>query len=192
MLTNLQNKHIILASKSPRRQELLKGLDLSFEIRTKDVEETYPPTIEAKDVPAFLAEKKANAFNENLADHEIIITSDTIVICDDQILEKPQSAEEAKAMIRQLSGNTHTVVTGVCVQSKTKTEIFSDATRVKFARLDPSEIDYYVTQYQPFDKAGAYGVQEWIGYIGIERLEGSYYTVMGLPVHKLYTVLKSF
>lgn len=192
MLHNLTNKKLILASKSPRRQELLKGLDVAFEIQTRDVDESYPDEILPEDVPVYLAEKKAAAFADILTENTLIITSDTIVIREGEILEKPASYAEAKTMIGKLAGNKHVVVTGVCIQSLSKKVTFSDHTAVTFMPLSESEIDYYVTKYQPFDKAGAYGVQEWIGYVGIDRLEGSYYNVMGLPVHKVYAALKAF
>ena len=192
MLDNLAGKRIILASKSPRRQELLKGLDISFEIQLKDIDESYPSSLDPHEVPVFLAEKKAAAFMESLTENAIIITSDTIVIQDGDILEKPKSIEEAKEMLHKLEDYSHTVVTGVCIQSLTKIIVFSDHTRVHFMPLTTAEIDYYVEKYQPFDKAGSYGVQEWIGYIGIEKLEGSYFNVMGLPVNKVYAALKEF
>lgn len=192
MLSHLKSKKIILASKSPRRQELLKGLDIQFEIKTKEVDESYPLTMKPEQVPVFLAEKKADAFVDLLEKDTILITSDTIVIQGKNILEKPNSIEEGKAMIRKLSGQAHTVVTGVCIRTLEKSISFSDETRVLFTDLTDDEIDYYMKNYQPFDKAGSYGVQEWIGYVGIERLEGSYYNVMGLPVHKVYTALKTF
>jgi len=192
MLSHLKSKKIILASKSPRRQELLKGLDIQFEIKTKEVDESYPLTMKPEQVPVFLAEKKADAFVDLLEKDTILITSDTIVIQGKNILEKPNVIEEGKAMIRKLSGQVHTVVTGVCIRTLEKSISFSDETRVLFTDLTDDEIDYYMKNYQPFDKAGSYGVQEWIGYVGIERLEGSYYNVMGLPVHKVYTALKTF
>jgi len=192
MLSHLKSKKIILASKSPRRQELLKGLDIQFEIKTKEVDESYPLTMKHEQVPVFLAEKKADAFVDLLEKDTILITSDTIVIQGKNILEKPNSIEEGKAMIRKLSGQVHTVVTGVCIRTLEKSINFSDETRVLFTDLTDDEIDYYMKNYQPFDKAGSYGVQEWIGYVGIEKLEGSYYNVMGLPVHKVYTALKTF
>lgn len=192
MLSHLKSKKIILASKSPRRQELLKGLDIQFEIKTKEVDESYPLTMKPEQVPVFLAKKKADAFVDLLEKDTILITSDTIVIQGKNILEKPNSIEEGKAMIRKLSGQVHTVVTGVCIRTLEKSISFSDETRVLFTDLTDDEIDYYMKNYQPFDKAGSYGVQEWIGYVGIERLEGSYYNVMGLPVHKVYTALKTF
>jgi septum formation protein len=192
MLDNLDKYRIILASQSPRRRELLHGLDVDFEVRTKDVDESFPPELKPEDVPAFLAEKKADAFHDLLDKETILISADTIVINKGEILEKPLSVEGAKNMIAKLAGHTHTVVTGVCIQSRKKRVVFSDSTLVHFVPLTASEIQYYVHRYQPFDKAGSYGVQEWIGYAGIERLEGSYYNVMGLPVHKVYSALKEF
>ena len=192
MQTNFSQHKIILASKSPRRQELLKGLDLDFEIRLKEVEELYPENLTAQKVPEYLSKLKAGAFQDDLKDQELLITSDTIVILDNEILEKPKSEEDAKSMIRKMSGKTHDVVTGVALTSANKQVVFSDTTEVTFDDLEESEIEYYVSKYQPFDKAGAYGVQEWIGYVAIKKLVGSYYNVMGLPVHKLYKELKKF
>jgi septum formation protein len=192
MLQNLSTKKIFLASQSPRRKELLRGLDLPFEIKLKPVEETYPETLAPENIPVFLAEKKMAAFAEEIAENEIYITSDTIVIQDGVVLEKPKSIEEAKAMLEHLSDSSHIVITGVCIQSTEKKISFSDETLVDFMPLSTEEIDYYIAKYKPFDKAGGYGVQEWIGYIGIARLEGSYYNVMGLPVHLVYDALKSF
>ncbi len=192
MLENLQNKKIILASKSPRRQELLKGLGLNFEVRTKDIEETYSADLRAEDVPVFLSEKKANEFLHELKSGEIIITSDTIVIHQGKILEKPRSKEEAHEMLRRLADSEHVVVTGVCIQSLEKKVVFSDLTLVEFSALTDEEIDFYIENYKPFDKAGSYGAQDWIGFVAIKKLTGSYFNVMGLPVHRLYTELKNF
>lgn len=192
MLTNLKGKNVILASKSPRRQELLKGLDIEFKIRTMDVEEIYPTDLPKEKVPEYLAELKAAAFDGELEDNDVLITSDTIVILGEQILEKPGSREEAIGMISQLAGNTHTVVTAVCITSNQKKVLFSNLTKVTFTPMSDEEIAYYIDQYQPFDKAGSYGCQEWLGYIGIEKLEGSFYSVMGLPLHQVYQALKQF
>lgn len=192
MLKNLQDKKLILASKSPRRQSLLKGLDVEFEIRLKEIDEDYPESLEPEKVPEFLAELKAEAFLDDLKENEIIITSDTIVIQDGEILEKPKNRDEAIYMIASLSGETHTVITGVCIQSKNQKELFSDHTRVTFGRLDKEEITYYIDKYKPYDKAGSYGAQEWIGYVAIDKLEGSYFNVMGFPLHKVYQALKKF
>ena len=177
---------------SPRRKELLAGLDILFEIKTKEIEESYPTTLEAENVPVYLAEKKAKAFSNYLTENTIVITADTIVIQGTEILEKPKSKQEAKAMLAKLSGKSHIVITGVCIQSNKKKIVFSDKTVVDFMVLTTDEISYYIEKYKPFDKAGSYGVQEWIGYVGIEQLQGSYYNVMGLPVHKVYKALKDF
>lgn len=192
MLENLLNKKIILASKSPRRQELLKGLGLNFEVRTKDIEETYSADLRAEDVPVFLSEKKANEFLHELNSGEIIITSDTIVIHQGKILEKPKSKEEAHEMLRRLADSEHVVVTGVCIQSLEKKVVFSDLTLVEFSALTDEEIDFYIENYKPFDKAGSYGAQDWIGFVAIKKLTGSYFNVMGLPVHRVYAELKNF
>ncbi|OIQ31364.1 MAG: septum formation protein Maf [Crocinitomix sp. MedPE-SWsnd] len=192
MLENLANKRIILSSKSPRRQELLKGLDIDFEIEVRPVDEIYSLDLEAEKVPSFLSKLKATAFDGDLNESDILITSDTIVILGSEILEKPKSEEEAKGMIRKMAGKTHTVVTGVALTSADKQEVFSDHTKVTFGELTDEEIEYYISKYKPFDKAGSYGVQEWIGYVAIDNLEGSYYNVMGLPLHKLYKALKHF
>lgn len=192
MTLNLSDYNIILASKSPRRQELLKGLDLDFEIRLKDIDELYPNDLKPELVPEYLSKLKASAFIDELNPKDLLITSDTIVILGNEILEKPKSEDEAINMIRKMSGKTHHVVTGVAITSLNNQIVFSDTTEVTFSALSNEEIKYYVAKYQPYDKAGAYGVQEWIGYVAIEKLVGSYYNVMGLPVHKLYAALKRF
>lgn len=192
MLDNLEGKKVILASKSPRRQQLLKGLDIDFEIRLKEVEEIYPSDMPGTEVPEYLAELKFNAFIDELAQNEILITSDTVVLLGDRILEKPQSEEEAKQMIADMSGKTHTVVTGVCVGDLNDRKIFSNQTEVTFAQMSEDEIAYYIEKYKPYDKAGSYGCQEWIGYVAIENMNGSFYAVMGLPVHQVYAALKEF
>ncbi len=188
----LNNKQIILASKSPRRQELLKGLNIPFEVVTKEVEETYPDDLESEKVAGYLALKKANAFKAELVENTILITADTVVLSGDKILGKPKNEEESRLMLNELSNNNHSVMTGVCIKSKHKTQAFSVSTKVKFKTLTPEEIDYYIKNYKPFDKAGSYGIQEWIGYIGIPEITGSYFNVMGLPVFELYDQLKSF
>jgi septum formation protein len=192
MLHHLDSTHIILASKSPIRQELLKGLDIQFTIQTKEIEEVYPSDLAPEHVPVFLSKLKAAAFQESLHPNDLLITSDTIVILGDEILEKPKSEAEAKEMIAKMSGKTHTVVTGVALTSISKQVVFSDQTQVTFCELSTEEIDYYIEKYAPYDKAGSYGVQEWIGYVAIHKLEGSYFTVMGLPLHRLYEELKKF
>lgn len=188
----LQNKQIILASKSPRRKELLAGLDIDFETRIKDVDESYAEDLAVDEVAGFLANKKAKAFEPTLKKDEIIITSDTVVICNGEILEKPKSKIQAFDMLSKLSGQSHQVMTGVCLMSTEKTELFSETTKVWFKSLSCEEMNYYIKKYEPFDKAGSYGIQEWIGYIGIDKIEGTYFNVMGLPVNQLYKKLKNF
>lgn len=184
---------IILASNSPRRKELLSGLDIVYETRVMpDVDESYSNALPLEGVPDYLAKKKAAAYLQQLNDDELLITSDTVVLLDNMILGKPASEEEATLMLRTLSGKTHKVITAVCLTSIEKQVCFSDTSLVTFGQLTDSEITYYISKYKPFDKAGAYGVQEWIGYVAVERIEGSYYNVMGMPVFKLYKQLKEF
>lgn len=193
MLENLKRYKIVLASKSPRRQDLLRGLGLDFKVKTlSDVSEAFPNTISAMEVAKYIAKEKAEAYEEYLTDDELLITADTVVVIDDKILGKPADRQEAIKMLQQLSGKTHQVVTGVCLFSKEKQKLFDTVTKVTFNTLTNQEIEYYVDTYQPYDKAGAYGVQEWIGYIGVFEIVGSYYNVMGLPVQRLYTELKKF
>lgn len=184
---------IILASNSPRRKELLSGLDIVYETRVlPDVDESYSNTLPLEGVPDYLAKKKASAYLQQLNDEELLITSDTVVLLDNIILGKPANEEEAALMLRTLSGKTHKVITAVCLTSIEKQVCFSDTSLVTFGQLTDSEISYYISRYKPFDKAGAYGVQEWVGYVAVERIEGSYYNVMGMPVFKLYKKLKEF
>ena len=193
MLSNLNKYQIILASKSPRRQELLRGMGVDFEIMTKETPEDFPADLSLDEVPKYLSLQKSLAFtDEELPNDYLLITSDTVVICEGEILGKPKDREDAAQMLQLLSGKTHHVVTGVTVRSAEKTESFAVRSDVTFAQLDAEEIDYYIEHCQPFDKAGAYGIQEWIGYVGISGLEGSFYNVMGLPTRKLYQCLKSF
>lgn len=182
------NYHLILASKSPRRQDLLRSLGLDFEIRTKEVNESFPIDMEVKKVAQYLAEKKSAAFGK-LEARELLITSDTTVVLGPVILNKPANEKEATEMLTALSNKAHEVVTGVCLRSTDKTVAFSETSEVHFRDLIPAEIEHYVTQYRPMDKAGAYGIQEWIGMIGIEKIIGDYYNVMGLPTHRLYSNL---
>lgn len=185
--------HLILASASPRRISLLNELNLTFECIPLDVEEVFPSGLEDHDVAKFLARLKAESFPiEKLTPKSILITADTIVCLNDEIIGKPDDREHAIEMLRKLSGKMHKVITGVCLRSHNKESIFSNETDVYFSKLTEEEIIYYVDQFKPFDKAGAYGIQEWIGYIGIEKIEGSYFNVMGLPVQQLYTELKKF
>jgi septum formation protein len=188
------NKHtIILASKSPRRQQLLREMDIDFKIKTKDVEEDFPESLSNREVAIFLCEKKAAAFSESeISDNEILITADTIVCLGNTILNKPGDRAHAIEMLSNLSGTMHEVITGVCLRSRTKTHSFFDSTKVYFRTLLPDEIAHYVDNYKPFDKAGAYGIQEWIGLTGIQKVEGSYFNVVGLPTEKLYKALLEF
>lgn len=193
MLSNLKRYHIILASKSPRRQELLRGMGLDFEILTKETPENYPADLPLDEVPKYLSLQKSLAFSDKeLPEEYLLITSDTVVICEGEILGKPKDREDAMRMLQLLSDKTHHVVTGVTVRSAEKTMSFAVRSNVTFAQLDEEEVDYYIEHCKPFDKAGAYGIQEWIGYVGISGLEGSFYNVMGLPTRKLYQCLKSF
>jgi septum formation protein len=183
---------LVLGSKSPRRQELLAGMGFDFEVRTKDTDEDFPATIPFKDVPVFLAEIKGNALVDELNKGEVLITSDTIVLLENEILGKPTSPENAKEMLQKLAGKSHEVITGVHLKSLEKSVSFSVSTNVFFKPLTPEMIDFYVENYKPFDKAGAYGIQEWIGFVGIERIEGSYFNVVGLPVAELWDALNNF
>jgi len=183
---------LILGSKSPRRQMLLKGLDVDFEVKTIEVDETYPKEMPPEGVPVYLAMKKAQAFGKIFQPGWLLITADTVVILDGQIIGKPHTRDRAEQMLRQLSGKKHSVVTGVCLRTKDRERVFSCKTDVWFKPLTDEEITYYLDNYSPLDKAGAYGVQEWIGYIGVERIDGSYYNVVGLPVQRLYTELMKF
>ena len=193
MLENLKKYQVILASKSPRRQELLRGMGVDFAVQTKETPETFPPEMPLDEVPKHLSLQMSLAFSDNeLPADYLLITADTVVICEGEILGKPKESEDAFRMLSQLSGKTHRVVTGVTVRSAAKTESFAATSQVTFAALEQDEIDYYIARCQPFDKAGAYGIQEWIGYVGISGLEGSFYNVMGLPTRRLYQVLKSF
>jgi septum formation protein len=192
MLEKIHNKHIKLASKSPRRQQLLRDLGLQFEIWTKEVDESYPQHLEREAIPVFLATKKAEAFRPELTRDDIVITADTIVWIDGRVLNKPADRAEACAMLAMLNGQMHEVYTGVSIMNTEKTTLLWDCTRVHFSKLTQEEIEYYIDHYAPFDKAGSYGAQDWIGLIGIDRLEGSYFNVMGLPVHKVYQALKEF
>ncbi len=192
MNNRLPDYNYILASKSPRRQQLLRLLDIDFVVKTKDVEEEYPPTLSKNEVPVYLAGLKSKAFQQELKAHDLLITADTIVCFEDKILGKPADYQDAYHMLQRLSGKMHQVITGVCLSSAARTVAFHSLTHVEFNLLYPDEIEYYLEKYAPFDKAGAYGIQEWIGAIGIKRIEGSFYNVMGLPVQKLYDKLRAF
>lgn len=184
----LSNYNIILASKSPRRQQFFKDLDLPFTVQLKEVEEVFPNKLQAAEITDFLADLKSKPF-DNLRVNDLLITSDTIVWCNNKALGKPTNKDEAFSMLHELSGKKHQVITSVSIKGKTFQKIINDTTDVYFKELSTEEINYYINLYQPFDKAGSYGIQEWIGFIGIERIEGSYFNVMGLPVQKLYKEL---
>lgn len=196
MLTNLQHYRIVLGSNSPRRKELLAGLDLDFEVEViPGIDESYPENLNSEEIAMYIAREKADAYLEKMTDNELLITADTIVVTygeETQILGKPADREAAIEMLRSLSDKVHEVVTGVCLTTKEKTISFAVSSAVSFALLDDGEIFYYVDKYRPFDKAGGYGIQEWIGYIGVEAINGSFYNVMGLPVQRLYQELKKF
>ncbi|QOD61441.1 septum formation protein Maf [Polaribacter haliotis] len=186
----LKNYNVILASKSPRRQQFFKDLDIDFTIQLKEVEEIYPKELKGKEITKFLADLKSKPFTD-LSKNDILITSDTIVWLDNKMLGKPKDEAEAFEMLRSLSGKSHEVITSISIKNKSFQEIITDVTTVTFKKLTDEEINYYIKNYKPFDKAGAYGIQEWIGFIAIENLQGSYFNVVGLPVHKLYKVLMS-
>ena len=184
--------NIILGSSSPRRNELLKSLGFDFVINPSNSDEDYPLNLKGHEIPVFLAKKKASSFNGVLTETDLLITADTIVWCEGEIFNKPINFEEGKLMLQTLSGKMHEVFTAVCLKSANKQIIFYDATKVYFKKFTNEEIEYYLNKYKPYDKAGSYGVQEWIGYIGIEKIEGSFYNVMGLPVKKLHEELMKF
>ncbi len=183
---------LVLGSASPRRQELLKSLGFEFTTKPINANEDFSPELKAQQIPIYLAEKKANAYPEQLKENELLITSDTIVWCEGKVLNKPANFEEGKKMLELLSGKMHEVFTAVCLKSKNKQITFYDASKVYFKKLKTEEIEYYLNNYSPYDKAGGYGVQDWIGYIGIDKIEGSFYNVMGLPVKGLYEELMKF
>lgn len=193
MVMDMNNHVILLASKSPRRQELMQLLDLKFEIPASiEVEETYPSSLPAEKVPEYLSQKKASAYLNTIKENEILVTADTVVILGSEILGKPHSEDDAIDMLKKLSGNTHKVVTGVTITSSAMQKTFSAITEVDFDILSDEDIRHYVSHYRPLDKAGAYGIQEWIGAVGIKAIRGSFYNVMGLPVHRLYKELRAF
>ena len=190
---DLKGKKIILGSNSPRRKELIAGLDIEFTVDTGNTfEEVYGPETPHEQIPEVLSEGKSYGFHRPLENDEILITSDTLVLCEDRVMGKPQSREDAVDMIRFLSGRSHKVITAVTLRDSQKCHTSSDTAIVHFKELTDNEIKYYVDTYKPFDKAGAYGIQEWIGYIGIGKIEGSYFTIMGLPVHLVYQELVKF
>ena len=190
MSDNLEKYKVILASGSPRRRELMAGLGVNYEVRIlPDVDESYPDTLQGEEIPLYIAKEKADAYIPMMQPDELIITADTIVWLDGKVLGKPRDREDALQMLRTMSGRTHEVFTGVCITTTDWQRSFTAQTEVRFATLSEDEIIYYVDNFKPMDKAGAYGVQEWIGFIGVENISGSYYNIMGLPVQKLYREL---
>lgn len=192
-LHNLDRYKILLASNSPRRRELLSGLGIEYDtVSLADIDESYPPYLKGEEIPAYISKKKAESYKSLMNESTLLITADTIVWLNGRVYGKPGNAEDAIEMLQHLSGNTHTVYTGVTLTTQSKESTFTVATDVRFAELTLDEIEFYVREYAPFDKAGAYGVQEWIGYIGVEGINGSYYNVMGLPMQRLYRELLKF
>jgi len=192
-LDNLKKYHVVLASNSPRRRELLAGLGIDYEVMVlPDVEESYPSNLPVAEIPVYIAKEKAAAYRQVMSDRDLIITADTVVVVGSQVLGKPATLDEARRMLHILSGRTHQVMTGVCLTTSLRQKAFVVSTDVTFKTLSDEEIDYYVDHYRPLDKAGAYGVQEWIGYIGVTGLHGSYFNVMGLPVQRIYQELQVF
>lgn len=193
MTMDIKGKKIILGSNSPRRKELLAGLDIEFTVDTGNTfEEVYDPATPHERIPEVLSEGKSYGFHRPLAEGEVLITSDTLVLCEDRVMGKPRSREEAFDMLRFLSGKEHKVITAITVRDSQRCKTSSDTAIVFFKELSDNEIEYYVDTFKPFDKAGAYGIQEWIGYIGIGKIEGSFFTIMGLPVHLVYQELLNF
>lgn len=191
MLDNIKKYRIVLASASPRRKELMQGLDVEFEVRSlPDVDESFPPELQGGDIPLHIAKKKADAYRPQMAADELVITADTIVWLDGTALGKPADEADAWRMLRNMSGKTHSVFTGVAITTKNEQRCFVAQSDVTFANLADDEIEYYIAKYKPMDKAGSYGAQEWIGYIGMQNIVGSYFNVMGLPVQRLYAELK--
>ena len=187
MFENLKKYHIILASNSPRRRELLAGLDIHFEVKVlPDVDEAYPEDLPVLQIAEYIAKEKAAAYQSLMGPDELVITADTVVVVGSEVMGKPADADDARRMLEKLSGRTHQVTTGVCLTTQREEKSFSVTTDVTFKPLSREEIDYYIENYSPFDKAGAYGIQEWIGYVGVTGLQGSYFNVMGLPVQRIY------
>lgn len=192
ILENLKKYQITLASNSPRRKELLSGLNLDYKVKIlPDIDETYPDTLKGEDIPLYIARKKAEAYKSIMSKNELIITADTIVYTDGEVLGKPKDEADARRMLHALSGRSHQVITGVCITTSGFQRSFASVTEVTFDTLTDEEIYFYISTYNPMDKAGAYGIQEWIGFIGVSKLNGSYFNVMGLPVQRLYRELKN-
>ena len=192
IIDNLNNYRIILASRSPRRQQLLRDLGLKFDIVIKDYTETFPESLGGEEIAKYVAHEKAVSFKNEISENEIVITADTIVWCNNKVLGKPLNSEDAIHILKEISGNTHEVITGVCLFSSFKEKTFSVSTKVTFDTLSGEEMNFYVDKYKPYDKAGAYGIQEWIGIAACSNIEGSYFNVVGLPVQRLYKELQEF
>lgn len=193
MLENLNKYEIVLASNSPRRKELLQRMGVNFKVRTLfGIDESYPDSLRGEDIVCYISRNKAKAYQSSMAPNELLITADTIVYVDGEVMSKPKNAEQAKEMLHKLSGKTHQVITGVTIVTAKRTENFGVTSQVKFTSITDEEINFYVNNYLPFDKAGAYGIQEWIGIVAVEEIKGSYFNVVGLPVQRLYQKLKTF
>lgn len=193
MLENLIKYEIVLASNSPRRKELLQRMGVNFKVRTLfGIDESYPDSLRGEDIVCYISRNKAKAYQSSMAPNELLITADTIVYVDGEVMGKPKNAEQAKEMLHKLSGKTHQVITGVTIVTAKRTENFGVTSQVKFTNITDEEINFYVDNYLPFDKAGAYGIQEWIGIVAVEEIKGSYFNVVGLPVQRLYQKLKTF
>lgn len=190
MLDNLKKYSVVLASNSPRRKELMSGLGIEYVVKTlPDIDESYPADLQGEAIPLFIAREKADAYRSMIAPEELLITADTIVWLDGKALGKPAGREDAIGMLQALSGKVHQVITGVCLTTQEWQRSFTSTTEVRFAKLTDEEIEYYVDTYSPMDKAGSYGVQEWIGFVGVESISGSYFNIMGLPIQRLYREL---
>lgn len=193
MLENLNKYEIVLASNSPRRKELLQRMGVNFKVRTLfGIDESYPDSLRGEDIACYISRNKAKAYQSSMAPNELLITADTIVYVDGEVMGKPKNAEQAKEMLHKLSGKTHQVITGVTIVTAKRTENFGVTSQVNFTNITDEEINFYVDNYLPFDKAGAYGIQEWIGIVAVEEIKGSYFNVVGLPVQRLYQKLKTF
>lgn len=189
----MKSYQLILASQSPRRKELLEGLGIPFCVRViEGIDESFPEDLPIEDIPVYLSKQKASVYAKCIAEDEVVLTADTVVVCQGQVLGKPKDEDDARRMLNLLSGRTHEVITGVTVKTREEEKSFSVVTEVQFKPLTPQEIDFYIRRFKPFDKAGAYGIQEWIGYIGVISIRGSYFNVMGLPVQRIYEELKTF
>lgn len=189
----MKSYQLILASQSPRRKELLEGLGIPFCVRViEGIDESFPEDLPIEDIPVYISKQKASVYAKCIAEDEVVLTADTVVVCQGQVLGKPKDEDDARRMLNLLSGRTHEVITGVTVKTREEEKSFSVVTEVQFKSLTPQEIDFYIRHFKPFDKAGAYGIQEWIGYIGVISIRGSYFNVMGLPVQRIYEELKTF